>query len=76
VNSVLPGYVATDSARIWAERSHPGGWAAFEAEHGPAGTISAPEEIAEVIAFLCTPAGRRIRGHILLVDAGATLPFQ
>jgi enoyl-[acyl-carrier protein] reductase III len=75
VNSVLPGFVATDSARLWADKSHPGGWAAFETEHGPAGTIVTPEQIAEVIAFLCTPAGRCIRGHNLVTDAGVTLPF-
>jgi enoyl-[acyl-carrier protein] reductase III len=73
VNSVLPGFVATDSARKWADTSHPGGWAAFETEHPE--TIVAPEQIAEIIAFLCTPAGRCIRGHNLIADAGVTLPF-
>jgi enoyl-[acyl-carrier protein] reductase III len=75
VNSVLPGFVATDSARKWADTSHPGGWAAFEAEHEPE-TIVAPEQIAEIIAFLCSPAGRCIRGHNLVADAGVTLPFE
>jgi enoyl-[acyl-carrier protein] reductase III len=74
VNSVLPGFVATDSARLWAEKSHPGGWEAFEAERAP-GTIVSPEDIAEVIAFLCSPAGRCIRGQNLIADAGVTLPF-
>ncbi|MDQ4098358.1 MAG: SDR family oxidoreductase [Actinomycetota bacterium] len=75
VNSVLPGFVATDSARLWADKSHPGGWTAFEAEHEPE-TIVAPEQIAEIIAFLCSPAGRCIRGHNLIADAGVTLPFD
>jgi len=76
VNSVLPGFVATDSARIWADASYPGGWPAFEAEHGNTpGAIITPEEIAEIIAFLCGPAGRCIRGHNLIADAGVTLPF-
>jgi enoyl-[acyl-carrier protein] reductase III len=74
VNSVLPGMVSTDSARLWADTSHPGGWAAFAAERH-ADTIISPEQIAEIIAFLCTPAGRCIRGHNLIVDAGITLPF-
>jgi NAD(P)-dependent dehydrogenase (short-subunit alcohol dehydrogenase family) len=61
---------------MWADTSHPGGWAAFEAEWGgPRGAIVTPAEIAEVIAFLCSPAGRCIRGHNLIVDAGVTLPF-
>ena len=74
VNSVLPGMVSTDSARLWADTSHPGGWAAFACEREP-DTIIAPEQIAEIIAFLCSPAGRCIRGHNLIVDAGITLPF-
>jgi enoyl-[acyl-carrier protein] reductase III len=74
VNSVLPGMVATDSARLWADTSHPGGWEAFTAERQP-GTIISPDQVAEIIAFLCTPAGRCIRGHNLIVDAGVTLPF-
>ena len=76
VNSVLPGFVATDSARVWADKSHPGGWQAFEAEHADTpDVIVAPEQIAEIIAFLCSPAGRCIRGHNLVADAGITLPF-
>jgi enoyl-[acyl-carrier protein] reductase III len=77
VNSVLPGFVATDSARIWADKSHPGGWEAFEARWAATpDVIIPPERIAEIIAFLCTPAGRCIRGHNLVVDAGVTLPFE
>jgi enoyl-[acyl-carrier protein] reductase III len=76
VNSVLPGFVATDSARMWADTSHPGGWAAFEAERASTpGVIVGPEEIAEIIAFLCSPAGRCIRGHSLIADVGVILPF-
>ena len=74
VNSVLPGMVSTDSARLWADTSHPGGWTAFAAER-QADTIIGPEQIAEIIAFLASPAGRCIRGHNLIVDAGITLPF-
>jgi len=74
VNSVLPGFVATDSARLWADTSHPGGWGSFESERAP-GTIVAPEDIAEVIGFLCSPAGRCIRGQNIVADAGVTLPF-
>jgi enoyl-[acyl-carrier protein] reductase III len=78
VNSVLPGFVTTDSARMWADTSHPGGWEAFEAEGAarvPAGRMASPEEIAEIIAFLCSPAGRYIRGQNLIIDGGVGLPF-
>ena len=73
----MRSFVSTDSARIWAEASYPGGWAAFQAEHGATpGAIISPEQIAELIAFLCSPAGRCIRGHNLIADAGVTLPFK
>lgn len=78
VNSVLPGFVTTDSSRLWADTSHPGGWEAFEAEGAarvPAGRMASPEEIAEIIAFLASPAGRYIRGQNLIVDGGVGLPF-
>jgi enoyl-[acyl-carrier protein] reductase III len=78
VNSVLPGFVTTESARLWADTSHPGGWEAFETDQTvtvPAGRMAAPEEIAEIIAFLASPAGRYIRGHNLIVDGGVSLPF-
>lgn len=78
VNSVLPGFVTTDSARMWADTSHPGGWDSFETEGAarvPAGRMASPEEIAEIIAFLCSPAGRYIRGQNLIVDGGVGLPF-
>jgi len=78
VNSVLPGFVTTDSSRMWADTSHPGGWETFEAEgvaRVPAGRMAAPEEIAEIIAFLCSPAGRYIRGQNIIVDGGVGLPF-
>jgi enoyl-[acyl-carrier protein] reductase III len=78
VNSVLPGFVTTDSSRMWADTSHPGGWTAFEAEGAarvPAGRMASPEEIAEIITFLCSPAGRYIRGQNLIVDGGVGLPF-
>jgi len=78
VNSILPGFVTTDSSRLWADTSHPGGWEAFEAEGSarvPAGRMASPEEIAEIIAFLCSPAGRYIRGQNLIVDGGVGLPF-
>jgi enoyl-[acyl-carrier protein] reductase III len=78
VNSILPGFVTTDSSRMWADTSHPGGWTAFEAEGAarvPAGRMASPEEIAEIIAFLCSPAGRYIRGQNLIVDGGVGLPF-
>jgi enoyl-[acyl-carrier protein] reductase III len=79
VNGILPGFVATDSARMWGETSYPGGSEAMNRDvvrHTPAGRVAAPEEIAEIIAFLTTPAGRWLRGQNLVVDGGVTLGFR
>jgi NAD(P)-dependent dehydrogenase (short-subunit alcohol dehydrogenase family) len=35
-----------------------------------------PEEIAEVVAFLCTPAAEMIVGQTIAVDGGYTLPIS
>lgn len=79
VNGVMPGFVATDSSRLWGETSYPGGAEAMDrdaARRTPAGRVAAPEEIAELVAFLCTPAGRWLRGQTLVADGGITLRWH
>lgn len=39
----------------------------------PAGRIVAPEDIAEAVAFLCSPGAEMIRGQTLVVDGGFSL---
>ncbi|MBN1318267.1 MAG: enoyl-[acyl-carrier-protein] reductase FabL [Anaerolineales bacterium] len=39
----------------------------------PAGRLVTPEDIADVVAFLCSPAAFMIRGQIIVVDGGFTL---
>jgi enoyl-[acyl-carrier protein] reductase III len=39
----------------------------------PAGRLVTPEDIAQVVAFLCTPAAEMIRGQVIVVDGGYTL---
>jgi len=76
VNSVLPGYVETDSARLYAETSHPGGWAAAQAEWAaatPAGRVASALDIARVIALLCSPDAAWITGQLIVADGGMTL---
>jgi enoyl-[acyl-carrier protein] reductase III len=33
-----------------------------------------PDDIAGVVAFLCTPEAAMIRGQVIVVDGGYTLP--
>ena len=79
VNGVIPGLVATDSSRQWADISYPGGAEPMYRQAvsaTPAGRVATPEDIAEIIVFLCSPAGRWLRGQNLVADGGLTLGYR
>jgi NAD(P)-dependent dehydrogenase (short-subunit alcohol dehydrogenase family) len=75
-NAVCPGWVRTEMAErsaraeagrrgidpeaVWAER----------AAHYPEGRVLVPEEVAEVIAFLCSPRASGINGQAITVALG------
>src|SRR5207249_2563878 len=68
VNAVAPGFVKTDLLtklpREVLER----------AEHESVlGRVAEPEDVAHVIAFLCSEAARHITGQVIVVDGGLTL---
>jgi NAD(P)-dependent dehydrogenase (short-subunit alcohol dehydrogenase family) len=75
-NAVCPGWVRTDmaerSARATAERrgiEPEQVWAERAAQY-PEGRVLEPEEIAEVIAFLCSPRASGINGQAITVALG------
>jgi len=68
-NAVSPGFVNTPlSARVYAD---PEVKARREAVV-PLGFIAEPAEIADVVAFLLSPAARYITGQNIVVDGGIT----
>ena len=74
VNAVSPGVVLTDALKHFDSMQSQENIITQALAHTPAGRLVTPQEVAEVVAFLCTPAASMIRGQILVVDGGATLP--
>lgn len=73
VNAVSPGIVKTDALEHF-DSLKDGSVLPEAVAATPAGRIAAPEDIASVVAFLCTPDAAMIRGQTIVVDGGYTLP--
>jgi enoyl-[acyl-carrier protein] reductase III len=69
-NTVTPGATRTDSMKRAMERS-PGAEAPLVACI-PAGRLGEPEDVAGVVAFLCSPDAAFVNGTTILVDGGFT----
>lgn len=72
VNAVAPGMVLTDALQHFAVLGDPQ-VIQRNADNTPAGRLVTPEEVAELVAFLCTPAAFMIRGQTITIDGGFTL---
>ena len=70
VNSIAPGWVATDMARPALEDP---ATAQKVLNTIPLGRVGSPEEIAGPILFLCTPMAGFITGEVFNVNGGAVL---
>ena len=73
VNAVSPGIVETDALKHFDLLGQEGVIDKAVAAT-PAGRLVTPEEVAQVVGFLCTPAACMIRGQVIVVDGGYTLP--
>jgi 3-oxoacyl-[acyl-carrier protein] reductase len=68
VNAVAPGFVKTDLLTTLPRE------VLERAEHESVlGRVAEPEDVARVIAFLCSEAARHITGQVIVVDGGLTL---
>lgn len=76
VNGVSPGIVATDALQHFDAMQGDERILERIARLNPVGRLVTVEDVAQVVAFLCSPAATMIRGQIILIDGGYTLPIQ
>jgi NAD(P)-dependent dehydrogenase (short-subunit alcohol dehydrogenase family) len=68
VNAIAPGYITTPmTAPIYSD--NPAAAAELAARH-PIGRMGTPQEVAEAVIWLCSPAASFVTGHTLSVDGG------
>ena len=68
VNVVAPGYVNTE---LTAQNNTPQELQAIS-QTIPAGRLAEPEEVAEIVAFLCSDRNSYMTGQVIVVDGGYT----
>ncbi|KAL4998918.1 oxidoreductase [Aspergillus recurvatus] len=71
VNSVCPGWIDTPMVQN-AIKEHPGLESTCKGMM-PYRQLGTPEEVADAVVFLCSPAASFINGASLLIDAGQSL---
>jgi enoyl-[acyl-carrier protein] reductase III len=74
VNAVSPGMVLTDGLKHFDAVRSEEGIVARAISLTPAGRMVTPEDVAGLVAFLCSPAARMICGQTIIIDGGFTLP--
>lgn len=68
VNAVAPGYVETDMTAALTEQARKQLVDRIALER-----LGTPEDVAQAVGFLCSPAASYVTGHVLVVDGGLSL---
>jgi len=75
VNAVSPGVVRTEALEHFSTFQE-GDIIERVVAATPAGRLVTPEDVANVVGFLCTPAAAMIHGQVLWIDGGYSLPMR
>jgi 3-oxoacyl-[acyl-carrier protein] reductase len=68
VNAVAPGFIQTDMTNKLSEEQKEKLYAQI-----PLGRLGSPEDVAKVVAFLCSKDADYITGQVISVDGGMTM---
>jgi enoyl-[acyl-carrier protein] reductase III len=70
VNCVAAGAVETEALKLYADNK---ALSFFAAQTTPAGRMLVPEDIANLVAFLCRDESYMIRGQVITIDGGYSI---
>ncbi len=70
VNCVAAGAVETEALKVYAnDKTLP----FMTVQNTPAGRMVQPEDVADLVHFLCTDASYMIRGQVIVIDGGYSI---